>query len=630
MPFDGPDAHAEIVRAAARALRPKVALWPSEWAQQRRVLTGEGSASPGRWRNEKVPFAAPIMDALDERHPAWLVVYMASRQVVKSEVGMNWVGQIIDEQPAPTSVLFPGTNLGKSWARLRLNPMIQASPTLSEKIPIGRRSDKTDTLMQKMFPGGHITIGSTYIATDMSSRAIGKLIVDDADRFQRDEGAEGDWLEIALMGLATFGFRRKVYLNSSPGIESLSVINPWWKRSSQGHFYVPCVHCGTMQHLVWEQVKYADGRPEEAQYECNVCAKLIAEHHKTDMLAAGEWRHDFPELENQIIGFHANCLMTPIGLGYKWAEHAAAWERSKRDPSKAKVFLNTRLGETHKDPNEKLDWETLIERREPFNLRTVPRGCLILTAGVDVQKDRLELQIVGWGREECAWTIDHQLLLGDPTRDEVWDRLDAALSAEFVNVHGVRLRIMAAAIDAGYLQPYVLGFTRGLKHRNIFATKGTGQMGRAIIGSPSYVDAKGRGQRDKRGAELFSIGEATAKAVLHERLRADAQVSPPERHVHFSQELPEEYFRQLAAEVFDPHKRRWVKIYERNESLDTFVGAMVAAMHHAVRLHRMDEVAWRRLEEMLEPGDAAAEKQKPSGLALPFGRFMPTAATVRK
>ena len=627
MPFDGPDAYTEAFRAAARALRPRVALWPSEWAQQRRILTGEGSANPGHWYNEKIPFAEGVMDACDERHPAWLVVFMASRQVAKTEVGMNWLGQIIDEQPAPTSVLFPGTNLGKSFARLRLNPMIMAVPTLSEKIPIGRRSDKSDTLMQKMFPGGHITIGSTYIPTDMSSRAIGKLIIDDADRFQREDGVEGDWLEIALMGLATFGFRRKVYLNSSPGIESLSVINPWWLKSSQGHYYVPCVYCGTMQYLVWEQLKWAEGKPQEAAYECAKCTKLIAEHNKTDMLAAGEWRHDFPERENEIIGFHANCLLTPAGLGFRWAENAAAWERSKRDPAKAKVFLNTRLGETHKDPNEKLDWEILKKRAEPFRLRSIPLGCLILTAGVDVQKDRLEAQIIGWGRDEQAWTIDYRILEGDPTRDEVWEKLDDLLAGEIVNSFGVNLRVSLTLVDSGYVQHDVTNYTYEREKRNIFATKGTGNLGRAIIGRPTYVDVKYRGKQDKRGAKQYAMGEATAKAALYDRMQADAGKPIGERHIHFSDELPEEYFRGVAAEVFDPHKRRFVPVYERNEPIDTLALNMAAAMHHNIAIHRMRELDWQRLEQLYEPKiDAKPRPPEEIPIISPAGRYVPPPA----
>lgn len=606
MPFDGPDGHNEALRSAALALRPRAVLWPSEWAAQRRVLTGESSANTGRWKNETVPFARKIMDALDERHPAWMVVFMASRQVAKSEIGINWAGQTIDEAPAPMSVLFPGANLGKSYARLRLNPMIEATPTLREKIPRGNRNDKGDTLLQKVFPGGAITIGSTYVATDMSSRAVGKLIVDDADRFQREAGDEGDWLEIALMGLATFSFRRKVYLNSSPGIESLSVIKPWWLRSSQGHFYVPCVHCGTMQYLVWEQLKWAKGKPQEAAYECSSssCAKLIAEHNKTDMLRAGDWQHDHPELERSIIGFHANGLMTPDGLGYKWAEHAAAWERSERDPAKVKVFQNTRLGETHADPNEKLDWEALKGRAEPFKLRSIPQGCLLLTAGVDVQKRYLALQIIGWGRNESAWTIDYRTIEGDPTRDEVWAKLDDQLAAEIVNSFGVPMRIAGSAIDAGYLQYEVLAFVRRKRARNIIATKGSGQLGRRVIGTPTAIEAKGRGVVDKRGDLLYSVGESTSKAALFDRLRADGSAAIPDRHVHFSADLDEEYFRGMASEVFDPHKRRFVKVYERNEPLDTFNQNMIIAMHSSIRIHRYTEGDWQRLEAMYEPKGA--------------------------
>jgi phage terminase large subunit GpA-like protein len=627
LPFDGPDGYALICGAAARALRPRVPLFPSEWAERRRKLSSESSAEPGEWRNARVPYLPAVMDALDRRQPAWLVVMMGNAQSAKSEVGLNWAGHTIDEDPAPMLALFPGTNLGKSWVRLRLNPMIGKAPTLRNKVPLGRRSDKGDTLMQKIFPDGHITIGSTYIPTDASSKAIAKLLIDDVDRFQKVAGPEGDMVEMAIMRLSTFSYRKKAFINSSPGIESLSIINPWWQQSSQGHYYVPCPHCDIKQELVWENLTWPDGNPAAAQYACASCGALIPEHHKTRMLAAGEWRHTFPDRTDEIIGFHTNCLYTPTGLGFTWAENAAAYERAKRDPEKLKVFTNTRLGLTLKDSNEKLDWEALHNRREPFRLREIASGVLILTAGVDVQKDRVELQIIGWGRHERATTIDYQVIFGDPTREELWSELDDYLALEIENDFGVKMRLACTLIDSNYLTDHVLKFTRPRKARNIFASRGSNVMAKQAIGRPTHTDVKHRGKPDLRGAERYEIGVSSIKRTLYERLRADGGVAKPDQHVNFSDQLTEEYFRGLASEVFDPHKRRWVQVYERNEPLDTFVLAMAAAMHHSVRVDKLDELAWQRLEQRYQPTAKAIATQLPT---LPTGRMMPMSAMVTK
>src|SRR6185369_12803978 len=195
------------------------------------------------------------------------------------------------------------------------------------------------------------------VAVAMASDAYAKLLLDEVDRFPKEIGEEGDPVEIVLRRMATYVGRRKAFLNSSPTIESLSHIAEWWESSSKGRYYVPCPHCEAMQVLLWANVVYTPAKPvRDARYRCAAdgCGALIDEHHKTDMLARGEWRHEYPERCDDIIGFHVNCLYTPIGLGDTWNDNATAYERAKRDPAKVKAFVNTRLGETHKDPTERL------------------------------------------------------------------------------------------------------------------------------------------------------------------------------------------------------------------------------------------------------------------------------------
>lgn len=632
--FDGHDGHAVISSAAAEALRPRIALWPSEWAAKRRTLSAKSSAEPTRWRNERVPYLAAIMDALDVRNPAWMVVFIKSSQVGASECGLNWVGHTIDEDPAPMGILFPGEALGRRWMRKRCEPMIALAPSLAAKIPLGRRSDAGNTLTEKDFPDGNLSVLTANVAISMASDAYAKLLLDEVDRFPREIGEEGDPVEMALRRMATFAGRRKAFLNSSPTIRSLSHIAGWWEDSSQGQYFVPCPHCGTRQVLLWPNLVYTPEKPvRDARYRCIDCAALIEEHAKTEMLAAGEWRHKHAERIGGILGFHVNCLYTPIGLGDTWNDNATAFERARRDPAKLKTFVNTRLGETHEDPSEKLDWEVLYARREPFPLRTIPSGVWILTAGVDVQKDRLEVQILGWRRPGRATTIDYRMIEGDPTREEVWTELDDYLAREFMSPSGVKMRISVALVDSGYLQEYVLAFTRARQGRNIFAAKGSAQYGHEAIGAPTFVDVrKQRGnlkpRPDRLGAKQYHIGVSTLKEVLYKRLQEDvgtgaSPILPEERHYRFSEQLPEEYFRQVCAEVFDPHKRRWVKVYERNEALDTLILAMAAALHHAVALDRMDEGDWNRLQAMYEPAGGskpvAASESRPAPKRRPPG-----------
>lgn len=589
---------------------------------------------PGAWRNSRVPYGIGIMNALDDDHPAPLVVWKKSGQVAASQIGCNWIGKTIHNDPKNMLLLTPTNSSGRKFMKTKLHPMFEATPVLARLRLTGRKSDQS--MQIKQFPQGFLFVGSLGIADDLAMISVCRMMIDEVDRMPKELEEEGDQVEIALMRLASYVGRSKVFLNSTPTTEEGSRIEPYWKLSTQDHFYLPCPHCDAMQALVWDNLKWVDGKPAGAQYMCEVCAKLISESHKTDMLAAGDWRSTFPEREAEIKGFHTNCLYTPVGLGHTWAMNAAAYERMRRQPEKLKAFINTRLGEVTKSPREKLSWEAIWERREPFKSRTIPAGVLLLTAGVDVQRDRLEVQIVGWSRDELATVIDYLIIPGDPTDDEVWTKLDDYLALAITNSCGIPMRIAATAIDAGYLQHDVLNFVRTRKARNIFATKGMPQVSRQIIGRPAHVDIKFRGRVWKHGAELWPIGVPNAKTTLFERLRNDAKLLPADRHFRFSEDLSQEYFHQLTAERYDPNTGKWVETAERNEALDTILGAMAAAMHPAVRVNMMRELDWQRLEQLYEPKDSvsvAAPVLEPLLGTAPVprrgGGFLPTVATVR-
>jgi phage terminase large subunit GpA-like protein len=347
------------------------------------------------------------------------------------------------------------------------------------------------------------------------------------------------------------------------------------------------------------------------------------------MLAAGEWRPTFPEREAVVKGFHINALYSPIGLGETWAEHAAAWDAAQGKPAKLQVFYNTRLGEVVKSERVRVEWQAVHGRREAYRLRTIPAGVLLLTTGVDVQKDRLEVQMLGWSRGERMTVVDYHVIPGDPVRPEAWEKLEVYLAQEMLNSFGVRMRTSCTLIDAGNWQHEVLNFTRERKHLRIYASKGGKSANRPPIGTPSHIDVSGRGKTMRRGLELYMLGVSEIKRMLFERLRSDESALPADRLIRFSEDLGEEYCRQLVAEVHEP-RVGWRKVYDRNEALDTMVYAIAAAMHHAVGVHRMRELDWQRLEETLEPAGGA----KPDGTAanprpaLP-GEFKLTGAVMR-
>lgn len=595
---DIPDGYLVACVAAAAALRVPPRMRVSEWADAERMLPSKGAAEPGRWRTSRTPYLQAIMDALSPHHPAQRIVFMASAQVGKTEAGLNWAGYVMSTQSAPMLCVQPTVDTGELWSKQRLQSMIDATPALRARVMPARSRDSGNTTRLKEFPGGLLRIGGANSSSDLASMPIRYLFLDEVDRYPDDLDEEGDPVSIAEARTTTF-VRRKIFLVSTPTIESLSRINKEWLGSNQQRYHVPCPHCGVKQHLQWDNLRWPEGRPQEAQYVCEHCGAFIAEAHKGAMLAAGEWMAAFPDRE--ILGFHINALYTPPGLGLSWGELAVEYERVKRDPLRLKVFVNVRLGECFADPEEKLDWEDIKHRGEPYALRALPRGCLVLTAGVDVQKDRLAVQVRGWGRGGVCWTVDWLELPGDPTKDEVWAELESYLAQPFVNAAGQAVRISRAGIDAGYLTDDVLAFTRRHERRGWFAIKGVSGP-RQIISRPSKVDLRRNGVTHKGGAQLWPLGVDAGKERLFARLSADSKHAlATDRQERFSEGLPDDYFVQLTAEVYDPHKRKWIKQRPRNEALDTAIYAMAAAMHPALRLHLWSDARWDQIERSLEP-----------------------------
>lgn len=595
-----PDGGSFVGRIFASAIRPNAPLTVSAWADKYRRLTAKGASEPGPWRTSRVPFLREIMDCLSSQHTAKEVIFVKSTQVGGTEVGLNWIGYVMDHAPGPMLAVLPTVEVGMRWSKQRLASMIGASEKLAKLIAPSSSRDGGNTTTMKEFAGdGMLIIGGANSAASLSSMPIKYLLLDEVDRFPIEVEDEGDPVDLAEARTTTFP-RRKIFKISSPTIESLSRINKDWKKSDQRRYHVACPDCGHRQALMWDNLTWPEGEPEKAAYRCADCSTLIGEHHKTAMLAGGEWVAAHPERD--VAGFHINALYTPIGLGKTWGDHAKRYLEVKNDAVRLKVFTNTVLGECFEDEAEKLDWQELKERVIAYGLRTIPVGCLFITVGVDVQKDRIEVQIRGFGEGGQRWVIDWHYISGDPTRSDVWDALDDYLANPIVNQFGISLRLAAVAVDSGYLTQDVYNFCRLRKHRNIYAIKGGHGFSQQILKRPRKQDFKRNGGTIKSGAEVYEVSSNTAKQQLYARLASDGKQPPQNRVEHFSQELPEDYFMQLTAEVFDPNKRTYVKLKDRrNEALDTSNYAEAIAHHPVVRVHTMREADWQRLREVIEP-----------------------------
>lgn len=593
------DAAALVWSAIATAFRPSPRIMVSEWADQHRRLPSKSSAEAGRWRTSRVPQLREVMDCLSPRHPAQRVVFMKPVQIGGTEAGLNWIGSLIQTQRDPIMIVQPTLQLAEIFSKQKLSPMIEEAPALRKLVRPARERDSGNTTLIKEFPGGILMLTGANSAAGFRQVSICYLMLDDLDGYPHHVEQEGDPQSLAEGRVSAYPHRHKIYLVSTPTIESLSRINREWLASDQRHYYVACPHCHAMQTLEWEFLTWEKGKPEIAAYACIECGALIEEYHKTEMLEAGEWRATYPA--RAVVGFHINALYTPLGLGFGWAKLATEFEAAQNDPQKLKTFENVRLARVTRDPTEKLDWEELSERAEARALRAIPRGCLLLTAGIDVQKDRWAVIILGWGRQGLIWVIDYFELPGDPTQANDWLQLEKRVKEPLVNGYRIAMRVELAGVDSGYLQDDVVHFTRPRQRRGWFAVKGAKNQGLPIITRPSRIDYSWRGQLIKGGAQQWQIGVFNAKEWLFARLATDRERLPEDRLIRFCAGLGESFYGQLTAEVFDSTRKRFVKIRERNEALDTFCYALAAGMHPLLRAHTWQEPKWAQREVLLEP-----------------------------
>ncbi|MGE0252948.1 MAG: phage terminase large subunit family protein, partial [Alphaproteobacteria bacterium] len=406
--FEGAD---ELLAAWHDGLAPDPLLTVSEWADRHRWLSPRASAEPGRYRTDRTPYMRAIMDALSPAHPARRVVFMKAAQVGATEAGNNWIGYVIHHAPGPMLAVQPTVELAKRFSRQRIEPLIAESPALRERVRPARSRDAGNTVLSKEFPAGLLVMTGANSAVGLRSMPARYLFLDEVDAYPPSADEEGDPVALAEARTRTFAWRSKAFLASTPTVRGLSKIEREYEASDRRRYFLPCPHCEVMQWLAFERLRWEKAKPETAHYECEGCGQHIEEHHKTAMLAAGEWRATAVSADPGTIGFHLSSLYAPVGW-FSWEDIARACEGAQDDEAR-RGFRNSVLGETWEERGEAPDWERLFERRESRVLGIAPQGVLFLTAGIDVQRDRIEASVWGWGRGKESWLVDHRVLEGD-------------------------------------------------------------------------------------------------------------------------------------------------------------------------------------------------------------------------
>ena len=556
-----------LIKAWRNALRPPKKQTVSEWADNNRQLTTEGSAEPGQWDTSRAEYQRGIMDSVTDPLIQQVVV-MKSAQVGWTEIINNIVGYFIENDPCPMMVIQPTENMCEAWSKDRFTPMVKATESLLAKCNVESKSSG-NTILHKVFKGGHLTLVGANASSGLASRPIRLVLPDEVDRYPLSAGQEGDPISLAWARAKTF-HNKKMLMGSTPTNKGRSRIEEAWNESDKRRYFVPCPDCGFMQYLKWSNIRWPQGRRDLAHYVCEDCGIVIPEGKKHFMVANGEWRATAEF--NGIAGFHIWEAYSPWST---WASIAVAHKKAMGNVERMRVWTNTVLGETFEEDGETVDDGTIYSRREIYKAE-VPLPVVYITAGVDVQKDRLEVEIKGYGRDSESWSIDYKVLYGNPERPDVWKDLDRLWDRRFHHENGGIVQINAACIDSGNWTQNVYQYCKGKRGQKIFCTKGKEGFGRPATSAPS----KKQTGENRRPVELYILGVDVIKQTIFGRLRMK---KPGPGYMHFPAKYERNYYQELTAERVI-QKKRFGQPYDvwektgKNEVLDCNVMAEAALL----------------------------------------------------
>jgi phage terminase large subunit GpA-like protein len=568
---------ATVYRAGwSEGLRPDPRLTVSEWADRYRELSQQSSAEAWRWDTGRTPYLRAIMDALSPSSPIETVIFMKGSQLGGTEAGNNWLGYVIHQAPGPMLYVQPTVEMVKRTSKQRIAHMIEACPALRERVRESRSRDSGNTILAKEFPGGILVMTGANSAVGLRSMPARYLFMDEIDAFDSDVEEEGDPVELARRRTSNFRRNRKIFLVSTPKLKGISRIERAFLETDQRYYHVPCPYCGVFQPITWSAIQWPEGEPRLAAMKCQACERLIQEGRKTEMLAAGEWVPTATG-DGRTVGFHLSGLYSPLGW-YSWADAATEFLKAKAaGREELKVWVNTVIAETWEEDGDAVDETSVAARAEDYPAR-VPAGGLVLTAGADIQDDRIEVEVVAWGPGEESWGVEYRVIRGDTSRGDVWERFGQFLDLTWQHEHGFPLAVQIACVDSGHRTREVYRFCQSRKGR-AYAVKGSGAFGTGVLEAPR----KKRTGRGQRHVELWVVGDDQASNLVHSRLKIEE--SGP-GYCHFPAEgygYDRNYFAQITSMKAQVRahrglpRREWVLIKgRRNEAFDARKYALAA------------------------------------------------------
>lgn len=586
----------EIAGAWLEIFEPPIRMTVTEWADEYRFLSAESSGQHGKYYSEQTPYAREWMDSVNDPTATGTALMVAS-QLSKTETTNNVIGYFIDVEPAPMLMVQPTIDLAEAWSKERLAPMCRDTPRLKNKVSDVKSRDSGNTILFKSFPGGNLAAAGANAPSGLASRPRRVVLLDEVDRYPVTAGSEGDPCSLAIRRTETF-WNAVIFMTSTPTVKGRSRIETEWEGSDKRRYYCECPRCGYSQTLKWANVRWDEEDGSDAYLFCEGCEAHLSDEERGKMVRGGRWVATHPE--RTVRGYHLNGIASLFRhkKGYKNRLHQMAAENikaKKGGKETLRTWINTFLAETWEDEGESVQWEPLMQRREDWG--EFPKEAYIITAGVDIQGDRVEVEIVGWGEGEESWSIDYIIVMGDFNKPETQSALDEVLQTKYLHPCGAEIGISCTFVDSGHKTKAVYQFTKPREARRVYACKGVGGPGVPLINRPT--------RRGVVRAALFAVGTDTAKELIYSRISLGEKGSG---FMHFPHDRQEDWFRQLTSETKVIRYRNGVPFARfenpskaRNEALDLRVYASAAL--------ELMRVNWDKLKKsFVEPKKTAKEK----------------------
>lgn len=668
------DAATIVADAWRRGWTSPPRLTVSQWADTTRQIAQGAGAEPGQWRTARNPILREIMDALSDHSPVRRIDFKKSAQIGATEIGINWTGYVIDRGLDSMIVAQPVKDLARSWATAKFDPAVALMPELTAKL-------EADNTLEKRFPGGTLWVIWANSSNQLRQRTARYVFMDEVDEYPDDLGDQGGADDQLSARAMSYGDRSKEYRACTPTVAGRSKIDDGFQAGDRRFYKVPCPECGHHQVLDRERLQ-----PNGA-FACERNGCEIHEHHKTAMLAersacagcgdvplrtihhvedgrlvfadvcscgtivdppapdGAYWEPSNPNAAPWHRSYHAWAAYTPEGLGLTWLDIAHRKAEALANPDKQAAYDNLVCGEVHEGERKAQDHEEVAQLAEPGVHRgTVPDGAYILTAGVDCQHDRYEVQLVAWGRGQRGRVVDYAVLDGDPSKPDGYAELDAFLQGTWRNIHGKEMHIAALAIDGGNWTEMVAQFVKrlvttsgshrmvkvgdGYRRQHVYLVRGRSEKkSERAVYRPAKTEVNAREKTVARSVGVWGVGTSVIKHLIYGWLGAalvakqqadkDGEAEPIEaRMIRFPGgrgeapdplkpdpgALPPSYYKGLVVEYFDLDAGAWIKPKgAANEPLDTLGYAYWAALAPAIKLDTIREAQWAALEAQLGP-----------------------------